>query len=158
MLADLDSPSMHFAIGMLGTLVLCLPVLVLRPGWWPFVPLVQTVGGVFALVPDWVYVLGYYPSLPFAGSVDFWAAKSALHGPIGNLFFFHSAIDRSGEGSFLRGFVLAVAQYNAWLVLFALGSVLRRRRARRALDPTAGRPHRDGPRARDPRKSVDRIR
>ena len=125
MLENLDSPSMHFALGMLGTFVLCLPLLALRPRWWPLLPLAQTVGGAFALAPDWVHVFGYYPSLPFADSVDLGAVKSRLHGPLGNLFFFHSTIDTTGEGSFLRGFIITVAQYNLWLLILAIASLRR---------------------------------
>ena len=123
--SNLDSPSMHFAVGMFCAGVLCIPVLLLRPRFWPFIPLVQGLGGAFALVPDYTIILGSYPRL-FSSLPDMGAVRRTLHGDIGNLFFFHTAIDRSGEGSFLIGFALTVLQYNVWLCIFVAHYYLKR--------------------------------
>lgn len=122
---------MHFAIEMLGTAVLCIPLLLIRPRWWPVIPLLQGFGGVFAMVPDLALAYSYYPSLPMSDTVDRHAIKQFFHQNFGNVFFFHSAIDNSGEGNFLRGFLFVAIQYNAWICVFCLPHFLHRRGLRK---------------------------
>ena len=78
----------------------------------------QTLGGVFALAPDWIYVIHFYPSLGLGEHINLEDFKAHVHENYGNWFFFHAAIDQTGEGNFLRGFILTVAQYNVWLLVF----------------------------------------
>lgn len=125
MLSNLDSPSSHFAVGMICSGLLMIPVLVYRFRYWVYVPIVQTLGGMFAEVPDYPKGLQYFPSLGVHRLIDTGALYETLH-TWGNLFFFHSAIDSSGRGNFLQGFVVAVVIYNFWLFIFVYREMSRR--------------------------------
>jgi len=79
------------------------------------------------MVPDLTLTYSYYPSLPMSGSIDRHAIKELFHQNFGNVFFFHSAIDKGGVGNFLRGFVIVALQYNVWICVFCLSHFLHRR-------------------------------
>jgi len=125
---DMDSPPMHFAVGMLCSGVLWLLVLMLRPRWWLAMPLVMTAGGIWAEGPDIPMAAKYYPSLPGAKWISDQAFSTTLHGDWANLFFFHGWIDQSGTGGFDRGMAIIIAIYVFWIVvLTAYVRPLRRR-------------------------------
>jgi hypothetical protein len=114
-----DSPQMHFAVGMVCAGALWLLVLLARPAWWVYLPLVMTAGGLWAEGPDLPLLFKYYPSLGL-GLVRGQHLSETLHGRWANLFFFHGWIDRSGDGGALRGWVIATVLYNAcFLALLA---------------------------------------
>lgn len=129
MLSNLDSPSTHFAVGMICSGLLMLPLLFFRFRYWIYLPVVQTLGGVFAEVPDFPRVIGAFPSLGLHHIVDADALYRLLHTRIGDLFFFHRSIDVSGEGNFLQGMTVVICIYNFWIFVFVGKEILQRRRA-----------------------------
>ena len=127
---NMNSPQMHFAVGMICSGALWLLVLVVRPGWWHYMPLVMTAGGVWAEGPDLLLLFKYYPSIHL-GLIDGEPLSETLHGKWANLFFFHGWIDQSGDGDAVRGWVISVVLYTFWIaVLIAYVARLRRRGAK----------------------------
>ena len=127
---QMDSPPMHFAVGMLCTGAIWLLVLPFRPRWWLYMPLVMTAGGIWAEGPDLPLAAKYYPSVPGAGWISSQHLSEVLHGEWANLFFFHGWIDQSGNGGSERGWAIALSLYNLWLLVFVAREWARRRRQR----------------------------
>lgn len=124
---NMDAPPMHFAVGMICAGILWLPVLLVRPDWWIYMPLVMTAGGVWAEGPDLPLIAAEYPSLPGSTLIRGQDWSDALHGKWANLFFFHGWIDRGGDGGMLRGWAITLALYAAWIVVL-IGYIVRLRR------------------------------
>ncbi|MBL7140966.1 MAG: hypothetical protein ISS74_08660 [Planctomycetes bacterium] len=126
---NIDSPPMHFAVGMLCSGALWLCVLLVRPRWWLVMPLVMTAGGIWAEGPDIPMAAKYYPSIPGTQWISDQALSTTLHGEWANLFFFHGWLDRSGAGGADRGMAVIIAVYVFWtLVLTVYAHRLRRLR------------------------------
>jgi len=130
-LQHMDSPQMHFAVGMLCAGAIWLVVISLRPRWWLYMPLVMTAGGIWAEGPDIPLMAKYYPNLPGVHRMQDDALSETLHTQRPNVFFFHGWIDRSGTGGSDRGWAVVLGLYNAWLCVFVAREWLRRRRGRR---------------------------
>lgn len=123
---NMDSPPMHFAVGMVCGGALWMLVVLIRPRWWVYTPIAMTLGGLWAEGPDLPLLFHYYPSLsPDWVRGNGWS--EALHGKWANLFFFHGWIDTSGEGSMVRGWALTIALYGGWCAVFMVREWLRRR-------------------------------
>jgi hypothetical protein len=109
---NLDSPPMHFAVGMLCSGVLWLVLLLLWPRLWIYWPLVMTAGGVWAQGPDVPLLAKFYPGVFAHRGLGGQSLSETLHdGWWANLFFFHGWIDQSGDGGAVRGWAIAVALY-----------------------------------------------
>jgi len=116
-LRNLDSPPMHFAVGMLCAGASWLLVVVFRPRWWVYGPLAMTIGGLWAEGPDLPLLFAYYPSLPGSRWISGQRWSDALHKDWANLFFFHGWIDKSGDGGTTRGMAITIALYTVWIVV-----------------------------------------
>jgi hypothetical protein len=114
---NMDSPQMHFAVGMLCAGLIWLLVLLVRPAWWLYMPLVMTGGGLWAEGPDLPLLFHYYPSLRVAGWIRGNGWSESLHAWWPNLFFFHGWIDQSGDGGAVRGWVIALVLYVVWIAI-----------------------------------------
>jgi hypothetical protein len=125
----MDAPPMHFAVGMICGGLLWLPVLLVRPRWWIYMPLVMTAGGLWAEGPDLPLIPIEYPSIPGSSLLRGHGWSDTLHGEWANLFFFHGWIDRGGEGGMLKGWVITIALYAGWIVVL-IGYIFRLRRSR----------------------------
>lgn len=115
---NMDSLQMHFAVGMLGAGLIWLLVLLVRPAWWLYMPLVMTGGGLWAEGPDLPLLFKYYPSVPGSRWLGGQGLSEALHnGGWANVFFFHGWIDQSGDGGAVRGWVIALVLYVVWIAI-----------------------------------------
>ena len=102
-------------------------------------PIVQIFGGVWAVIPDLPIAINAYPSLGLNRLFDTAEAYQAFS-TYGDIFFFHSSIDRSGEGKFLEGFAVCAAIFCSWILLFVFREI-RRVRAAAAVDHAASPSH-----------------
>ena len=114
---NLDSPPIHFAVGMLCSGVLWVFVLLFWPRLWIYWPLVMTAGGIWAEGPDLPLLTKFYPSLRLGHWISGAAWSRALHEGWPNLFFFHGWIDRSGDGGAGWGWAITVAIYAGWIAI-----------------------------------------
>jgi hypothetical protein len=128
----MDSPPMHFAVGMVCGGAIWLLVCLVRRRWWVYGPLAMTLGGIWAEGPDVPQLAAMYPSIPGARWISNQHLSTKLHGDWANVFFFHGWIDRTETGGYDRGFAIAVALYLAWSV--ALIWAIRRRNRREEQD------------------------
>ena len=142
-LHNADSPAMHFAVGMLCAGAIWMVVLLVRPRWWLYMPLVMTAGGLWAEGPDIPLLAKEFPNLPGVHWLGGKALSESLHNEGADLFFFHGTIDRSGNGGSVRGWAVGVGLYNAWLCLFVAREWARRRRRRRQEEDSL--PRAEGP-------------
>ena len=110
---------MHFAVGMCGGAALTMvPCLIRRKGFG-LIPLGMTLGGVWANVPDMPRFWRVdFPGLPFASTLGSMDLEKYLHS-IGNLFFFHRALDSQPKEFALHGLFIIIILYNfAWFGLW----------------------------------------
>ncbi len=131
--------TMHFAVGMAcGGAAATAVCLTLKRGW-RWTPLAMTLGGIWAIVPDLPRVFREdFPSLPFAVTLGQRKLEQSLH-DIGDIFFFHRALDAQPHEYALHGLAIILVLYN--LALAAQLIAIRRRR-----DPlTAGAASRRSP-------------
>jgi len=84
-------PQVHFAVGMGAASLLGLPLLLLRRRWLIWLPLVMSVCGGLALVPD---ILARGRDLSPLAGVAQPGGRLRTHGPPANLFFLHTWLDR----------------------------------------------------------------
>jgi len=110
--------TMHFAVGMgcagaIGT-VACL---VARRGW-RWVPAVMTLGGVWALVPDMTRIfredvhIGFLTATLGSRTLDRWLNA------MGDVFFFHRALDSQPNEYALHGLTIILVLYNLSVVAY----------------------------------------
>jgi hypothetical protein len=115
--------SAHFAMGMACGGGAVAVVGLWRPGLWRWMTPAMTLAGVWATAPDLPRLWReYFPSLPMSGMLGRRDLEASLHG-VGDLFFFHAALDAQPREFALQGFFVIVALYNAAFVL----QMLRRR-------------------------------
>lgn len=112
---------MHFAVGMVGSGAIVASVCLWRGAGWRWLTPVMTLGGLFAIVPDTPRLFREdFPGLPLASVLGHHDLERWLHG-IGDVFFFHHALDAQPREFALHGLILVIALYNAaalgpWLV------------------------------------------
>lgn len=78
-------PVAHFAVGMLPPFIISAALLPLKKRWLVYAPVVITFCGFWALIPD----VPVYYARKLGGDDLRWF----MHKKIGNLFFFHQALD-----------------------------------------------------------------
>ncbi len=115
--------SMHFAVGMCGGAALTLvPCLILRRGW-RYIPIGMTLGGLWGIAPDLPRLWREdFTGLPFAATLGAKDFELWLHS-IGDLFFFHRALDAQPKEFALLGLAVVIGLYN----LCILGLLWRKR-------------------------------
>lgn len=92
---------------------------------WRYLTPVATACGIWAIVPDLPRVWREdFPSLPFSALLGQRELETWLHG-IGDLFFFHHALDAQPNEYALHGMAAIVFMYN---LAFVFGRLARRRR------------------------------
>ncbi len=109
--------TMHFGVGMAcaGTAMAGFSLLTGRG--WRWLPAAMTLGGVWALGPDIPgMVREQLPSFPLASILGSRQLELWLH-RIGDLFFFHRALDAQPHERALHGLILILALYNAAILL-----------------------------------------
>jgi hypothetical protein len=131
--------SMHFAVGMSlaggGAAVCCL----IRGRGWRWAPVASTLGGVWAMGPDLPRLFREdFPHLPLAGLLGHPAVDETLL-RVGDLFFFHRALDAQPREFALHGLAIIIGLYNVYLAA-ALRGLSRRRRAEVAQPSRASEP------------------
>jgi hypothetical protein len=111
---------MHFAMGMgCAGAIAGAACLVTRRGW-RFIPAAMTAGGVWALVPDMPRVFREdFPNFPMAMIFGDKGIERALHS-IGDLFFFHRALDHQPKEYALAGLAIILLLYNLSIGLLML--------------------------------------
>lgn len=121
---------MHFAVGMAGAGAIgTVGCLVVRRGW-RWLPLAMTAGGFWALVPDLPRLFREdFPGLPLARTLGHHELERWLHA-IGDLFFFHRALDQQPRELALHGLIGILLLYNLCLIGFVARDTIRRRRDR----------------------------
>lgn len=124
--------SMHFAVGMgCAGAAFGLGCLLMKRGW-RWLPGAMTLGGLWGIVPDlprlWREDFAW---LPFASTLGAKTLEADLHA-IGNLFFFHQALDAQPHEYALHGLVIMLALYNA-AILMLLWMERKQRKAVRSL-------------------------
>ncbi len=108
--------SMHFAVGMMcgGAAAGAIAIVWRRGMRW--LPLAMTLGGFWALVPDLPRIFREdFPSLPFAATLGDRQLEAWLHS-IGDIFFFHHALDAQPHEFALHGLAIIILLYNVALV------------------------------------------
>ncbi|MCC7145368.1 MAG: hypothetical protein IT443_02890 [Phycisphaeraceae bacterium] len=110
--------TMHFALGMSCTgAVMGGACLALGRGW-KWIPAVMTLGGCWALIPDMPgSIREQLGSLPLAGTLGSLTLEHFLHS-IGDLFFFHKALDAQPNEWALHGLAIILILYNISLAGF----------------------------------------
>jgi len=132
--------TMHFAAGMCGAGLAAVSVCAAMKRGWRFVPAAVTLGGVWALVPDLPRIWREdFPWFPFAALLGDHGLERRLHA-VGDLFFFHRALDNQPHEYALHGFVIILLIYNAMLAV----TLHRMRRQRRSLHRYRREAHREG--------------
>jgi len=131
---NIDSPAMHFAVGMVCGGTLWLLVLLVRPRWWLYMPLAMTAGGVWAEGPDLPAVVREFLSLLATSWTHGREWREAMHAGCPNVFFFHGLIDKTGTGGGTHGFAIAATLYTAWIIIL-IAYIRRLRRAGRSEQP-----------------------
>jgi hypothetical protein len=96
-------PVAHFAVGMLLPFVVTAALLPTKRRWLIYAPVVITLCGLWSLVPD----IPVYFARKFHGDEMRWF----VHEKIGNLFFFHKALDHLGETGGVWGLAMVVSMY-----------------------------------------------
>ncbi len=112
--------TMHFAMGMgCAGAIAGAACLVTRRGW-RFIPAAMTAGGVWALVPDMPRVFREdFPNFPMAMILGDTGIERALHS-VGDLFFFHRALDHQPKEYALAGLAIILLLYNLSIMLLML--------------------------------------
>jgi hypothetical protein len=131
---NIDSPSIHFAVGMVCGGAIWLLVLLVRPRWWLYMPLAMMVGGLWAEGPDLPGIFKEFPSLAVADWIHGRQWREAMHAGWPNVFFFHGLIDKTGTGGGTYGFAIAATLYTAWIIIL-VAYIRRLRRAGRPEQP-----------------------
>ncbi len=111
-------PALHFSIGASCGTLLSLVVGPIRRRWYRLGPLLATVCGLWACLPDADHIWRAFPWLPGSETIGGWEyvhAGSWLY----DLFFFHGLLDRylPGRGT-IPGLVWLIALYGVffWLL------------------------------------------
>lgn len=108
---------MHFGVGMACAGAAAAGVSLLTGRGWRWLPAAMTVGGTWALMPDMPgMVREQLPNLPLASILGSRQLELWLH-RIGDLFFFHRALDAQPHERALHGLILILALYNAAIAL-----------------------------------------
>ena len=104
--------TMHFAVGMGCSGAAAAAVCFTFKRGWRWIPPVMTLGGIWALAPDLPRILREdFPSLPLASTLGAHSFEYNLHA-IGNLFFFHNALDAQPRELALHGLAIILLLYN----------------------------------------------
>lgn len=108
--------TMHLAVGMACSGAIGIAAcMVLRRGW-RWIPLVMTVGAIWAITPDLPRVFREdFPSLPLASTLGSKDLERSLHA-WGDVFFFHRGLDAQPREFALLGAGLMLVMYNASIV------------------------------------------
>lgn len=108
--------TMHLAVGMACSGAIGLAAcMVLRRGW-RWIPLVMTVGALWAITPDMPRIFREdFPSLGLATTLGSHDLERNLH-EWGNVFFFHRQLDAQPNEYALLGTGLMLVFYNASIV------------------------------------------
>ena len=108
--------TMHLAVGMACSGALGIAAcMVLRRGW-RWIPLVMTVGAIWAITPDLPRVFSEdFPNLPLAATLGSKDLERSLHA-WGDVFFFHKGLDAQPREFALLGAGLMLVMYNASIV------------------------------------------
>jgi hypothetical protein len=92
-------PQVHFAVGMGMSSVLGIPLLLLRRRWLIWLPLVMTLCGGLALVPD-ILTRGHeYLPMPDLGEYE---KRAHSHSSSMDVFFLHPWLDKRGDVAFTQ--------------------------------------------------------
>ena len=129
--------SAHFAVGMFagGAISMTIHTLRKRGGW--AVPWAMTLGGFWAIVPDMPRLWREdFPSLPFSSILGNKDLERWLHS-IGDVFFFHHAMDIQDKEFALHGLIGMILLYNLAIFLVQIGAAADKL-GRRTPPPTHG--------------------
>src|SRR5690606_4625906 len=118
---------MHFAVGMACAGIMAVTAFAFTRRGWRWLPVLMTLGGVWAVIPDVPATLWY--SLGFSSGPASSAFQASLS-QAGNLFFFHNVLDSIAYDHQLLGGVLIVLLYNLAISLL----MVLEKRARLGLD------------------------
>ena len=111
---------MHFAAGMGCSGVAATAACLLARRGWRWIPAAMTAGGFWAIVPDMPRVFREdFPSLGLAGSLGTKDLERSLHS-MGDLFFFHHALDAQPQEYALAGLWIILLLYNLALAMLML--------------------------------------
>lgn len=132
--------SAHFAVGMFCGGGISMTIAALRRrGWWS-VPWAMTLGGFWAILPDMPRLWREdFPSLPLAPILGGRDLERFLHS-IGDVFFFHNAMDAQDKEFALHGLIGVILLYNAAIFLVQAGTAADRMRAK-SRSSSAGESH-----------------
>jgi hypothetical protein len=109
--------TMHFGVGMACAGAAAAGFSLVTGRGWRWLPAAMTLGGVWALGPDIPgMVREQLPSFPLSSILGSRQLELWLH-RIGDLFFFHRALDAQPHERALHGLILILALYNAAIVL-----------------------------------------
>jgi len=109
--------SAHFAMGMACGGGVVAAVGLLRPRLWRWMTPAMTLAGLWAILPDLPRLWREdFPSLPLSGLLGRRSLETGLH-RVGDLFFFHGALDAQPKEYALHGLLAIVVFYNAAFVL-----------------------------------------
>lgn len=108
--------TMHLAVGMACSGAIGIAAcMVLRRGW-RWIPLVMTLGAIWAITPDMPRVFHEdFPGLPLASTLGSKDLERSLHA-WGDVFFFHMKLDAQPKEYALLGAGLMLVFYNASIV------------------------------------------
>jgi hypothetical protein len=113
-------------MGMMGGGALMGTACLILRGGWRWLPAAMTAGGVWALIPDLPRVFREdITGLPGSSILGSPSLERWLH-HIGNLFFFHQALDAQPKEYALLGVVIILVLYNASLVMLMVMEQLQR--------------------------------
>jgi len=123
--------SMHFAVGMgCAGAAFGLGCLLLKRGW-RWLPGMMTLGGLWGIVPDMPRLWREdFAWLPFASTLGSKTLEADLHA-VGDLFFFHHALDAQPHEYALHGLVFMLLLYNAAIIMLMVMESKQRRASRR---------------------------
>ena len=111
--------SMHFAVGMAGGAAISAVACTITRRGWRWIPGVMIVGGFWGIVPDTPRLFREdFPGIPFMRWYASQATETWLH-EIGNLFFFHRALDHQPHNYSLHGLFGMIALFTlswAWML------------------------------------------
>jgi hypothetical protein len=122
--------SMHFATGMACSGAAGVIGCALVRRGWRWIPTVMTLGGLWACVPDMPRLWRVdFPWLPLSSTLGQMDLERYLHS-IGNIFFFHAALDAPPKHEYaLHGVIGMIVLYNAAIVLLMWLEARRRKDA-----------------------------
>ncbi|MEX2215831.1 MAG: hypothetical protein WD768_17095 [Phycisphaeraceae bacterium] len=109
--------SMHFAVGMGCTGAAVSAACLYMKRGWRWLPLAMTLGGIWAIAPDLPRIWREdFTWLPFASTFGQRSLEVWLHS-IGDLFFFHKALDAQPNEYALHGLAIILILYNLSIAL-----------------------------------------